>query len=75
MCCMINDAHFIYGMITIAENAETKEAIKEAIKREYLLDSYLTIHLDISRNTIQKYPFIKTLFYKGLIKRFKAQGK
>lgn len=75
MCCRINDAHFIYGLITGREVHKTKEAIGKAIKHMHLLDDYLTNHLDINYKTIEKYPFIKTLFYKGLIKRLKAQGK
>lgn len=75
MCCRINDAHFIYGLITGTEHEETKDAIGKAIKHRHLLDSYLRDNLNINPATIEKYPFIKTLFYKGLIKRLKAQGK
>lgn len=75
MCCRINDAYWSYGIITIAEYTGTKEEIRKAIKHRHLLDDYLTQHLGVHYKTIEKYPFIKTLFYKGLIKRLKAQGK
>lgn len=75
MCCKVNDAYWSYGIVSGKELEQTKEAIKDAIEHEHLLDDYLTHHLDVNYKTIANYPFIKTLFYKGLITRLKAQGK
>ena len=75
MCCIINDAYCFRGLITRQEVLNTRAEVRLAIKHRHLLGSYLRDNLNINPATIEKYPFIKTLFYKGLIKRLKAQGK